>query len=94
MKRKFEFFGSRPYSLDGPLWVLHFLIHRIGWTPLLLLVITEVITGNGTFYQWDMISGALYAIILCGDSLILLIFDKRWNSAIRDMASDIKKKFR
>jgi hypothetical protein len=65
----------------------------IGWTPMLLSVAYQIITGNSVDVHWDIVDGVTVIVAVCGDSIILLAYDTRWKASLRDIMSDLQKKF-
>jgi hypothetical protein len=63
---------------------------------MLLMIAYQIISGKRTDPYWDMISGAMLAAALCGDSIILLFFDQRWKVSVQEIVSRMKwsSKFR
>jgi hypothetical protein len=63
----------------------------IAWMPYLISVIYTIITGEFVSAEVDIATAVLVFICLCSDSVILLVFDYRWNAAARDFLAKLKK---
>ena len=74
-------------------WYLIIITNSIGWTPMMFLAIYEIISGTRASFYWDMVGAVFLSVAVSGDSIILLFYDVRWKSSVRDMISDVRMKF-
>jgi hypothetical protein len=58
---------------------------------MLLMITYQIISGNSANLYWDLISTSMTLAAVSGDSIILLVYDSRWKSSVRDIFSEIKK---
>jgi hypothetical protein len=52
---------------------------------MLLMVTYQTITASSASPYWDIISHVLLTIVVCGDSIILLVYDRRWKASVREL---------
>jgi hypothetical protein len=60
---------------------------------MLLMIIYQIITGNLTNVYWEIVSSALLLAAISGDSVILLVYDRRWKASALEMISRLRKMF-
>jgi hypothetical protein len=61
---------------------------------MLLLVLYQMISGTPGHFYWDMVAAFFLSAAVSGDSIILLVYDARWKSSVRDMISDVSNSIR
>jgi hypothetical protein len=61
---------------------------------MLLMIAYQVITGHSPNVYWDIISAVALVVAICGDSIILLLHDKRWKAGEREIMAHVKRIFR
>jgi hypothetical protein len=59
----------------------------IGWTPILLMVIYQIISGSPPSIYWEMVGSPMLLTTICGDSIILLVHDTRWKACLKEIMS-------
>ncbi len=65
-------------------------IYVLGWTPLIACNIYQAITGLKVNLDLWLVFASIICYCICGDSMILLLFDRRWNSAAKDLLGKLK----
>jgi hypothetical protein len=58
-----------------------------GWSSMLIMMAYAVITGIPPSPEWELTSFMLTRLTLCGDSIILMVSDKRWKASLKGMFS-------
>jgi hypothetical protein len=63
----------------------YFNAYIIGWAVMLTIVPYQLITGNLPNVHWELVADMMVSMSICGDSIILLIYDARWNSGLESL---------
>ncbi len=58
---------------------------------MILMVVYQIITASTADVYWDLISSCLVTIVVCGDSIILLLYDRRWKASLKELMESIRK---
>jgi hypothetical protein len=66
----------------------------VGWSSMLLMILYQALSGHTVSTEWDAFSITMLVITVCGDTVILLVYDHRWRASVIQMVDRLRQRLK